>query len=342
MYNEWRKCEFKICSTTASGHFERNRSETTVKSNRIGIDAGGTKVAYGLFDRENRLLDRYQHPTPIEADGPAFSDQVIESIRAMLEKNGLTPADLQGIGICMPSFILFDQGYVCMTSAMVNIRDFAMRDYLTERLGVPVILDNDSNVAALAEHRYGAGRGSRHMVYVATSTGIGSGLILNGQLFRGSYGWAGECGHMLITPDEGFECGCRNQGCFMSWASGRYIPRHIRRMAQGRETSMDLGPDLDGVELLRACNEGDPLALEVLDQMAHYIAVCVFNIYQLLNVNLFVFGGGLVNFGPMLYDRVRKEFDRYNHIPQPVEFRFAKLKQDFGIIGAAELVRELQ
>jgi len=312
-----------------------------LKAYRIGIDAGGTKVAYGLFDEDNRLLDRYQHPTPIEADGPAFSDLVIESIHAMLRKNHLTCEDLQGVGICMPSFILFDEGYVCMTSAMVNIRDFAMRDYLKERLGVPVILDNDSNVAALAEHCYGAGRGSRHMVYVATSTGIGSGLILNNQLFRGSYGWAGECGHMLITPDEGVECGCRNQGCFMSWASGRYIPQQIRRMAQGRETSMDLGPDLDGIELLRACKEGDPLALEVLEQTAHYIAVCVFNIYQLLNVNLFVFGGGLVNFGPMLYDRVRKEFDRYNHIPQPVEFRFAELKQDFGIIGAAELVREL-
>ena len=104
---------------------------------------------------------------------------------------------------------------------------------------------------------------------------------------------------------------------------------------------MDLGPDLDCVELYRACQAGDPLALEVLDQTAHYIAVCVFNIYQLLNVNLFVFGGGLVNFGPMLYDRVRAEFDRYNHIPQPVEFRFAELKQDFGIIGAAELVRGL-
>ena len=76
-----------------------------------------------------------------------------------------------------------------------------------------------------------------------------------------------------------------------------------------------------------------------MNQTAHYLAVCVFNIYQLLNVNLFVFGGGLVNFGPMLYDRVRAEFDRYNHIPQPVEFRFAELKQDFGIIGAAELVR---
>ena len=158
---------------------------------RIGIDAGGTKVAYGLFDEENRLLDRFQQPTPTEADGPTFCGMVIDSIHTILEKNRLTLADLAGIGVCMPSFILFEQGYVCMTSAMVNIRDFAMRDYLAQRLGVPIVLDNDSNVAALAEHRFGAGQGSRHMIYMAVSTGIGSGLILNGQLFRGSYGWAG-------------------------------------------------------------------------------------------------------------------------------------------------------
>ena len=224
---------------------------------RIGIDAGGTKVAYGLFDEKNVLVDRFQHPTPITADGPAFCDLVIESLHGLLRKNALEMRDLQGVGICMPSFILFDEGYVCMTSAMVNIRDFAMRDYLQERLNVPVVLDNDSNVAALAEHRYGAGQGSRHMVYVATSTGIGSGLILNGELFRGSYGWAGECGHMLITPDAGLDCGCRNSGCFMSWASGRYIPQHIRRMAEGRQTSMDLGPELACVALYRACCEVD-------------------------------------------------------------------------------------
>lgn len=307
---------------------------------RIGIDAGGTKVAYGLFDEENRLLDRFQQPTPIQADGPAFCEMVISSIRAILEKNRLTLSDLEGIGVCMPSFILFDQGYVCMTSAMVNIRDFPMRDYLTDRLGIRVVLDNDSNVAALAEHRFGAGQGSRHMIYMATSTGIGSGLILNGQLFRGSYGWAGECGHMLITPDEGELCGCRNRGCFMSWGAGRYLPAQIRKKAAGRKTILDLGPGLDGAELCRACQAGDPFALEMLDQTAHYIGVCAFNIYQLLNVNLYVFGGGLVNFGPLLFDRVRAEFDRYNHIPQPVDFRFAELKQDFGIIGAAELLRD--
>lgn len=312
-----------------------------MKAYRIGIDAGGTKVAYGLFDDESRLVGRLQHPTDIEADGPSFSDRLIEGMDALLKENGVSPAEVLGAGICMPSFILYDEGYVCMTSAMVNIRDFAMRDYLARRLEFPVVLDNDSNAAALAEYRFGAGRGSRHMIYMSASTGIGSGLILNGQLFRGTYGWAGESGHMLITPDSGVECGCRNRGCFMSWASGRYMPEQIRRLAKGRDTVMDLGPKLDCVELNRACQDGDPVALEALDMQAHYIAVCVFNIYQLLNVSLFVFGGGLTHFGDSLFGRIRREFDRYNHVDRPVEFRFAELKQDFGIIGAAELVREI-
>lgn len=306
---------------------------------RIGVDAGGTKVAYGLFDENDRLVARRQHPTPIEADGPAFADLVIENTRALLDETGVDASRISGMGICMPSFILYEKGYVFMTSAMVNIRDFAMRDYMAERMPIPVVLDNDSNCAALAEYRFGAGRGSRDMIYMAASTGVGSGLILDGKLFRGSYGWAGESGHMLITPDSGVECGCRNSGCFMSWASGRYIPHQIRRKAAGRKTSLDLNGELDGRALLRACEEGDELALEILDQMAYYLGICVFNIYQLLNVNLFVFGGGLVNFGDLLFSRVRKTFDRYNHIDLPVDFRFAQLKADFGIIGAAELVR---
>ena len=305
---------------------------------RIGIDAGGTKVAYGLFDQNNSLVGRRQHPTPADADGPQFSDLIIENCLALLQEQNLKIDDLRGIGVCMPSFILFDEGYICMTSAMINVRDFAMRDYMAERLSVPIVLDNDSNCAALAEYIFGAGRGSRNMIYMAASTGIGSGLILNGELFRGSYGWAGESGHMLITPDEGLECGCRNRGCFMSWASGKDIHRRIRLKIGSFNTKMDLSRETDGPALLQACKENDPLAMAVLDEMAHYLGVCVFNIYQMLNVNLFVFGGGLTNFGSLLFDRVRTEFDRYNHIPQPVTFKFAELKQDFGMIGAAELV----
>lgn len=308
---------------------------------RMGIDVGGTKVAYGLFDDGGALVDRLQHATPVDADGPRLCDRIVEGIRALLEGNGIAEDRVRGVGICMPSFIRYDEGYVLMTSAIVNVREFAMRDYLAGRLQVPFVLDNDSNAAALAEYRYGAGRGSRHMVYMSASTGLGSGLILNGQLFRGSYGWAGESGHMLITPDAGVMCGCGNRGCFMSWASGRYIPEQIRRLARGRGTAMDLGPALDCATLNEACARGDALALEALDQTAHYLAVCLFNIYQLLNVNLYVFGGGLTRFGDMLFGRVKREFDRYNRVPLPVEFRIAELEQDFGIIGAAELAREI-
>ncbi len=306
----------------------------------FGIDAGGTKVAYGLFDRAGELLDRYQHPTDIEADGPAFSDQVIATIKEILEKNHASLEEVYGIGICMPSYIRFETGYIHMTSAMVNIQDFGMRDYMEERLGVKVILDNDSNVAALAEHRRGAGRDCKDMVYMAVSTGIGSGIIINRDVFRGSYGWAGESGHMLDTPDAGIMCGCGNYGCFMSQISGRNLPKRLAiRMLKGKESLLSQAKELNGEALLKAYEAGDELAREEIEHMAHHLAVCVYNVYQLLNINVFVFGGGLTNFGDILFGRVREEFDRYDHIKMPVEFRFAELKKDFGIIGAVELLR---
>lgn len=157
----------------------------------MGIDAGGTKVAYGLFDAAGKLLRRFEHPTDAQADGPAFTDQLVDTAYHMLEAERIGPEDLEGIGVCMPSFILYDQGYIYLTSAMTNIRDFPMRDYISARLPTRVVLDNDGNVAALAEHRHGAGKGSRHMVYIAASTGIGSGIIIDGKVFHGSYGWGG-------------------------------------------------------------------------------------------------------------------------------------------------------
>lgn len=305
----------------------------------FGIDAGGTKVAYGLFNREGEQLAQYQHPADAEVDGPAFSDQMIGMIHKILEERRITMEEVYGVGVCMPSYIHFQTGYIRMTSALVQIQDFAMRDYLEERLGVKVVLDNDSNAAALAEFRRGAGRGCEHMVYMAVSTGIGSGIIINGDLFRGSYGWAGESGHMLATPDDGILCGCGNYGCFMSQISGRNLPKRVKmRTLRGKQSVLEAAGDCNGEALLRALQEGDEVAQEEIAHMAHYLAVCVYNIYQLLNINVFVFGGGLTNFGERLFGPMREEFDRYDQIKMPVEFRFAQLKQNFGIIGAAELL----
>ena len=309
----------------------------------IGIDAGGTKVAYGLFKSGGKLVDRFEHPTDIEANGPEFCDGLIASINGMLQKNDLELENINGVGVCMPSFILFDEGRIYMTSAMTNIKDFLMRDYLEQRLHLSVVLDNDCNVAALAEYRHGAGRGRKHMVYMSASTGIGSGLIINGELFRGSYGWAGEAGHMIATPDEGIMCGCRNQGCYMSYASGRYVPKHVEmRLKEGAKSILAEYDNINCKHILDAYRANDALAIEAVKQMAHYLAVCLFNVYQLLNIDLFVFGGGLVNYGDDLFAKVRQEFDRYNHIPQEVNFKFAELDKDFGIVGAAELIESIE
>ena len=308
------------------------------ESYTIGVDAGGTKVAYGLFNDQKQTIDRHEHATDAETDGPSFSDTIITNIKALLEKNDLGFKQLKGLGICMPSFIKMETGFVFMTSSMPGIKNFAMREYLESQLPTQVVLDNDANCAALAEHRHGAGRGTRHMVYVVIGTGLGSGIIINGKVFQGSYGAAGECGHMLATPNEGLMCGCENRGCFMSHISGKHIPERVKMgLKSGIESK--LNPETtDGIRLMKAYGSGDKLAEKIIGDMAHYLAYCVFNIYQMLNIDTFVFGGGLTGLGKALFDRMQEEFNKFYHISFPVSFKIAQLKEDIGIIGAAEIL----
>jgi len=306
----------------------------------IGIDVGGSKVAYGLFDSHNKIIYRIQHETDADADGHSFSDTLIENVNSILSKNNLTFEQLEGIGVGMPSFIEYDSGYIFMTSAMPKIKDFAMREYLNQHLPTRIVFDNDANVAALAEHRHGAGRGTRHMIYVVIGTGFGGGIIINGNVFRGSYGAAGEFGHALATPHEGLMCGCENSGCFMSHIAGKHLPLRVNVELKSGIQSVLNPATVDGQQLLSAYKQDDALACQVIDKMAHYIAVSVYNLYQTLNIDTYVFGGGLSNLGDTLLGRVREEFDKFNHITFPVHFKMAELKGDIGIIGAAECMRE--
>ncbi len=306
----------------------------------IGIDAGGTKVAYGLFDGGGKLIDRARHLSDTSADGPAFADTIINNIESLLDKNKIPRDRFLGAGVCMPSFIIYDKGYVLLTSALPKIKNFPMRDYLEARLNTRIVLDNDSNAAAIAEYRRGVGRGLRHMVYITIGTGLGSGIIIDGKLFHGSYGSAGECGHMIATPGVGTMCGCENAGCYMSYSSGRFFPENVQRLLDEGVKSVLTGETADGFHILEAYRKGDALAARIIDQTAEYAGLCVFNVYQVLNIDTFVFGGGLTNFGEALIGRIRQTFERYNHIALPVHFKTAELKEDFGIIGAAEFILE--
>jgi len=311
----------------------------------IGVDVGGTKIAYGLFDGERRLIDRYQEPSDPDLSGEAFLDGIAASCHHLLDRHQVTEDQLRGVGIGLPSYILYDEGKLIKTVSLPNLRNLRARDYLAEKFGpgAKILLDNDANTAALAEYRHGAGRGTRHMLYCAVSTGLGNGIIIDGHLFRGTHGWAGEGGHMLITPGEGVRCGCGNVGCFMSCCSGLLIVKHIQEhIAAGEPTVMtELAGGADNITchtLVTAFDQGDAMAVWAIDQMAKYLAIWFYNLYVLLDIDCYVLGGGMLNLGDRLFPRVRELFSQYDDTEWPVYFKQAELKNDFGIIGAAELL----
>lgn len=314
----------------------------------IGIDCGGTKVAYGLFDDKHHLIDRIEHPTKTDGTAEDILLGICESIRILAEKHSLTTQELNGVGIAFPSFVDFDNGYINKTVNIRPLKNVYARDFLEEQLKTRVVLDNDSHVAALAEHRFGAGKGFKHMLYCCVSTGISSGIIINNEVFRGSYGAAGESGHMLITPDHGVECGCGNRGCFMSASSGSMIIEHVKTWIKEKDYSgsillqlADNNPhNITAVLINKAAKQGDELALRAVKQMATYLGIWLFNLYQVLNINCYVFGGGLVHFGDLLFEPAKQTFYKYlkNQGDHPIHFKFAELGNDFGIIGAEQLL----
>lgn len=312
----------------------------------IGVDVGGTKTAYGLFDEKRRLLKQWKAPSDPSLSPEAFFDGICGRIKGIREDRGITPGGLAGIGVCLPSCIRHPEGYVQKTSNLSNLRDFPAKSYLQEKFGaIPIALGNDAQAAALAEFRHGAGRGFRHMVYCPVSTGIASGIIIDGKLFRGSYGWAGESGHMLASLSAGLSCGCGNRGCFESYCGGRGIVRHIQEQIRAGTATLMTGlagnpAHITAAHLLTAYDQGDALAAQAVEQMAQYMGMWLYNLYVVLNINCYVFGGGLLHFGNRLFGKVRRVFRQYQNDGMPVYFLEALLGQTACLAGAVELLAE--
>ena len=310
----------------------------------IGIDVGGTSTVYGVFDANKNVIKRLKHPSNADLAPELFFDSLAGNIKALMSECKIKAENILGIGLGMPSFILYDEGYIVKTANLTKIKDFPARSYLSEKLEkIRVILDNDARAAGLAEYYYGAGRGYSKMLYCPLSTGISSALLINGEPFRGSYGWAGESGHMIATPGEGLECGCGNRGCFMSLCSGSMIVKHIRNWIKAGESTImaDLAGGVDNIDsfiLEEAFDSGDEMAKKALKQMTDWLGLWFFNLYVSLNVNCFVVGGGLVNMGEKFLSPIRRRFDEFNMDGRPVYFKAAECGEDYGVLGAVQLV----
>ena len=309
----------------------------------IGVDVGGTKVAAGVVDEKGTVLARTRRPTP--SASPADVEDVIAGCVQELQALH-TPIEAVGIGAA--GFIDADRATV-LVAPNLSWRGEPLRDAVAERVGMPVVVENDANAAAWAEYRFGAGRGESHLVVVTVGTGIGGGMVLDGQLYRGRFGIGAEYGHMRIS-DSGRRCGCGQHGCWEQYCSGRALLHEAREIADvqrgyGRRL-LELGggrPEgIEAIEVTMAAREGDPAALDCFEEIGGYLGQGLADLAAVLDPSAFVIGGGVSDAGELLLAPARRVFAERltgtRHRPH-AEIRLAELGNDAGLVGAADLAR---
>jgi glucokinase len=316
-----------------------------MKPYAIGIDVGGTKIAAGLVNRDGVVLARYNTRAHSEQQPEFVIDGIVQAYHAVLEVSQIKPTDIEAVGLGFGGNTNGPAGVVLVSSNLPAWQHVPLRDIVARRLNQTVILDNDTNVCALGEHRYGAGRGTRHMCYVTFSTGYGIGIIIDHQLYAGHTGTAGELGHVVIEIG-GPLCTCGKRGCLMAYASGVGISRMAyEKIDTGVQTSLrELAPSdrrrISGEIIAEAARQGDEAAREILRTAGYYAGVGLSMIVQVLNPELIVFGGGLTRIGPILLEPVMigMQENTQPELLDSVRVVPWQLGDDLGIIGAAAKV----
>lgn len=272
----------------------------------LGVDVGGTKIAIGAVDREGRQVWSRRIPSRADGGAPELLDRLTallgESIESLEGAYGVL-----GIGVASPGQIDYDRGRVVFaTENLPGWTGTEVAPHVQRTHGLPTWLDNDGNLAALGEARYGAGRGHDVVVCLAIGTGIGGGIVIDGRLLRGASGSAGGFGHLSLDPYSGAPCYCGNRGCVEGLASGKAIAdRARRRLREGAESSLRI-EDVNGAEsVVRAAREGDALAQNVLDETAEHLSLALVQIVNLFNPSCVVLSGGVSEAGDMLLDPIR-------------------------------------
>ncbi|NHN55942.1 ROK family glucokinase [Calidifontibacter sp. DB0510] len=309
----------------------------------IGIDIGGTKIAGALVSGDGRVVRSGKRETPAQ-DPNALVQATSELINELADGD-----QVAGAGVACAGYI-DAAGTTVLFSPNLAWRDEPFKQRLEEHVSVPVVIENDANAAAYGEYAHGAGAGDPDMVMVTVGTGVGGGIIIGGQLFRGSYGIGGEIGHIRVVPG-GQLCGCGNRGCLEAYASGSALVREARALVTSGSPyaatlSEACGGDpskLDGPMITTAAQQGDPAAVELLGDLGTWLGEGLATIASVLDPSRFVIGGGVADAGDLLLEPMRAAYGRLltgrGHRPLAT-FVTADLGNDAGMIGAAALVRE--
>src|SRR3954452_5737536 len=308
----------------------------------IGVDVGGTKVAAGVVDKEGRILVQERVHTPAH-DAASVEDAIADVVGRLRAEH-----DAEAVGIGVAGFI--DRGRSKVFFAP-NLRwhDLPLHQDLSDRLGLPVIVENDANAAAWGEYRFGAGRLEDFLVCVTVGTGIGGGVIADGELFRGGFGIGAEIGHIQMV-ENGRPCGCGQRGCWEQYASGNALVRDAReRAAESRaeaEVLLSLGdgtPEgIAGEDVTEAARLGDPVAAAAFEALGSWLGQGLADLAAVLDPETFIVGGGVSEAGDLVLKPMADAFDQRltgrSHRPV-AQIQLAELGNDAGLVGAADLAR---
>lgn len=297
---------------------------------KIGIDLGATRMKIGLVDMQGRVCLRREADTLSKLGKSAIIDSLVKNVEGIIKESGLSKKNIAGIGIGVPGPVNSKKGVVHYFPNIKGWNNVPLKSILEQRLCIKVNLDNDVNAMTLGEYNFGAGKGTKNLVCLTLGTGVGGGLIINGEIYRGSTMLAGEIGHIPIN-EKGPNCNCRGIACLERYIGNRYI------LERGQQI---FGKDITLERLSGLAEKGNKTARAIWADVGRKLAIALTGVINLLNPDMIVIGGGVSKAGELILGPLRKDLKRRPMKDQALHVKIvrARLGNDAGIIGASLLV----
>ena len=309
----------------------------------LGIDLGGTDIKIGITGNKGKIHTKQSFPTNAHLDADTLVNHFGKCIQKVIKKSGIKKGNIKGVGIGSPGLVNPETGQVKHVANIQTLNDFYLAPAIKKLIGIPVFIDNDANAMTLGEFYYGAAKGYNNIIAMTVGTGIGGGLIINGQLYRGSTFSAGELGHITIETN-GILCKCGNYGCVERYVGREGIVNRFTTYVKQKKMKSSINNFLDSGKITpkaisSAARAGDKLSKLVMKETGTYLGIALASYVNILNPEIIVIGGGIANAGELLLKPAKKEMmKRAYPIPaRNVKVVRAKLRNDAGIIGSASI-----
>ena len=313
-----------------------------MKEYAFGIDLGGTTAKVGLFTTAGELLEKWEVPTDTSHAGEHILANLAAAIRGKMEEKSLSAQQVEGVGVGVPGPVLDSRIVPIVCANLGGWGDRNVAEDLSALLdGLPVLVGNDANVAALGEIWMGAAKGCRNAVMVTLGTGVGGGVIVNGKVIDGVHGAGGEIGHITVNPHETAVCGCGKRGCLEQYSSATGVVRCMKKLLEeDPDTPCVLrGTDFAAKDVFDAARSGDVLAAREVDQMTATLGMALANIAAVVDPEMFLVGGGVARAGAVLFDPLVAHYrDTAFRSCRDIPIKAASLGNDAGIYGAVRLI----